>query len=248
MFLCIVQTKRCMPKPADTHLVGITHKLHCVKYWLKIKKYPMNRIVRQAYECLFTLASKGNNNWVSAIRDLLCFNGFGIVWLTGEIGNKHLFFKQFKQTLIDNFYQDWNARMLKDENCHWYYGIKPLIETELYFSHIHFKPILRRILIKFRLGVSQINCHKYRFEKDVLMKNCPFCIQRLNEDENHVLFVCPLYKSSREEFLSHITVSFEQLQNCDYKLREFMSFHFYNIAKFLNKAMLLRKTVLKSRQ
>ena len=73
-------------------------------------------------------------------------------------------------------------------------------------------------------------------------------LQRLNEDENHVLFVCPLYKSSREEFLSHITVSFEQLQNCDYKLREFMSFHFYNIAKFLNKAMLLRDTVLKSRQ
>ena len=67
----------------------------------------MNKIVRQSYECLDRLSSKGNQNWVSSIRDLLCVNGYGYVWLTGEVGNKTLFFARLKQTLIDNFVQNW---------------------------------------------------------------------------------------------------------------------------------------------
>ena len=90
--------------------------------------------------------------------------------------------------------------MLSDEHCCWYYGLKPLIATELYFSHVHLKLNLRNILTKFRLGVSQINCHRYRFETDIILKHCPFCIQTCFEDENHVMFICPVYNDSRKYF------------------------------------------------
>ena len=98
-----------------------------------------------------------------------------------------MFLRAFKQTLIDNYFQNWNTRMLSDEHCSWYHGLKPLIATELYFSHVHLKLNLRNILTKFRLGVSQINCHRYRFETDIRLKHCPFCIQTCFEDENHVV-------------------------------------------------------------
>ena len=227
--------------------LSIEHKLHCVKYWLKIKHFDNKRIVKQAYECLFNLTTKGNCNWVSSIRDLLCSNGYGIVWITGEVGNTQCFLRAFKQTLIDNYFQNWNTRMLSDEHCSWYYGLKPLIATELYFSHVHLKLNLRNILTKFRLGVSQINCHRYRFETDIILKHCPFCIQTCFEDENHVMFICPVYNDSRKEFLSHLGFSFDHIMNCNFRLRQFFSLHFYNIAKFLDKALSTRSTLLKLR-
>ena len=103
MFHYIVLIKEYMQKLGD--ILIIANKLHCVRYWLKIKHYDNKRIVKQAYESLFALATKGNSNWVSSIRDLLCSNGYGIVWITGEVGNTECFLRAFKQTLIDNYFK-----------------------------------------------------------------------------------------------------------------------------------------------
>ena len=54
------------------YLISINHKIRVIKFWLKIKKYSMNRIVKQSYNCLLNLALKGQDNWVSNVRDACC--------------------------------------------------------------------------------------------------------------------------------------------------------------------------------
>ena len=199
--------------------LSINHRIRVIKFWLKIKKYSMNRIVKQSYNCLLNLALKGQDNWVSNVRDVLSLNGYGIVWLTGEVGSPKLFFKSFKETLIDNFRQDIYSRMAKDGNCNWYFGIKQFIDTESYLVNTNLKLYLRNVLIKFRLGTSQINCHKFMFSNCDMSKMCSFCIRHCYENELHMLFVCPLYDDLRREYLSSQKYSYDELLNCKHNLR-----------------------------
>ena len=227
--------------------LSITHKIRSVKYWLKIKQYPQSRFVKQSYTCLLGMCDKGQANWVSMIRDTLCKNGYGIVWITGQVGNKELFFKQFKQTLIDNFVQGWNEKMLKDSNCKWFYGFKQIIERELYLKNFHMKLSLRNVLAKFRLGVSQIYSHRYKFSLFENQKFCPFCIQIYNEDENHVLFICPVYETVRKEFIEHAIYHFDNITNDNFQFMQFMQSNQYIIAKFLLAAFSIRSSILNNR-
>ena len=111
--------------------ISITHKIRCVKYWLKVKQYEQSRLVHQSILCLDNMCSKGHENWVGKIRDTLCSNGYGIVWIYGQVGCKESFFKQLKQTLIDNFLQGWNEKMAQDSNCSWFDGFKQVIERKV---------------------------------------------------------------------------------------------------------------------
>ena len=206
--------------------LSISHNIRCVKYWLKIKHYPMNKIVRQSYECLDRLSSKGNQNWVSSIRDLLCVNGYGYVWLTGEVGNKTLFFARLKQTLIDNFVQNWNSDMRSDINCSFYYGFKPIIEKETYLINVNLKLYLRNVLLKFRIGVSEINSHRFKFSKDDTLKQCPFCVRYYLENESHVLFVCPFYNDLR---IKYFVENVSNIPQSDHRLQSFMKTKWYTI-------------------
>ena len=223
----------------------VNYKIRCVKYWLRIKNFNINRIVKQSYECLVKLTQKGKTNWVSLVRDTLCRNGYAVVWLTGEIGNKKLFFSLFKQTLIDNFFQDWNTNMVNDPHCALYYGFKPLIETELYLRNPNLKIHLRNALAKLRLGVSEINSHRFKFSLNNDLKKCPFCIVDCFEDEKHVLFVCPLYDQIRIKYLTNININ--SILNCNFRFNEFIKTNWFLISKLFHEIILLRRQTIKCR-
>ena len=49
-----------------------------------------------------TLTLKSNSkNWVAQIKFLLCYNGFGYVWMYGGVGNEKMFITEFKNRLRD---------------------------------------------------------------------------------------------------------------------------------------------------
>ena len=62
------------------------------------------------------------------------------------------------------------------------------------------KKVLRKHLIRFRLGVSPLKTYRLRYSErtpDIFI--CPFC--DTNESEIHFLLVCPKYKTLRETYL-----------------------------------------------
>ena len=62
------------------------------------------------------------------------------------------------------------------------------------------KAVLRKHLVRFRLGVSPLKTYRLRYSErtpDIFI--CPFC--DTNESEIHFLLVCPKYKTLRETYL-----------------------------------------------
>ena len=61
------------------------------------------------------------------------------------------------------------------------------------------KEVLRKYLVRFRLGVSPLKTHRLRYsQKTPDIFTCPFC--DTNESEIHFLLVCPKYKTLRETY------------------------------------------------
>ena len=62
------------------------------------------------------------------------------------------------------------------------------------------KAVLRKHLVRFRLGVSRLKTHRLRYsERTPNMLTCPFC--DTNESEILFLLVCPKYKTRRATYL-----------------------------------------------
>ena len=61
----------------------------------------------------------------------------------------------------------------------------------------------RDSLIKFRLAVSQINCHRYKFDVNKDKLYCPLCINT-KETEKHILFDCQYYEQLRVSCLPDV--------------------------------------------
>ena len=63
------------------------------------------------------------------------------------------------------------------------------------------KAVLRRNLIRFRLGVSPLKAHRLRYtDRSQGNYTCPFC-KDSDQTEIHFLFVCPKYKTLGETYL-----------------------------------------------
>ena len=142
------------------------------------------------------LSKKGHHNWVSDVRDLFCIYGFGIVWMCKKVGSEKLFVRQMKERLIDCYKQHWHTEICNNQHMVFYSSFMSQIQPERSLNNKCFERSLRNALIKLRLGVSQINCHRYKFSPNKTLLNCPFCATE-EENEFHILFVCPIYEDLR---------------------------------------------------
>ena len=206
---------------ADTgrYPLFINIKVRCVKYWFRILKMEDKRICKQAYEKLFLLCEQGSTNWVSKIKHLLEFNGFGIVWFFNGVGNEPLFLNELRQRLTDCYTQGWHAHISESEKFSTFYSFKPFIRLENFLCVSNFGRSLRTVLIRFRLGVSAINQHRYKFYSNKNLLKCPAC-NAVVENEFHVLFECVAYNDLRHKLPKKIldnktTQSMLQLLNND---------------------------------
>ena len=59
---------------------------------------------------LLDQCNKGNDNWATKIKKVLCKNGFGIVLIRENVKNKNFFIKN-KEKLADISIPSWNSKM-----------------------------------------------------------------------------------------------------------------------------------------
>ena len=67
--------------------MSITSAVRCVKYWLRITNLPDERLPKKAYNMLLYLQDLGRKTWAYHVKELLCRNGFGDVWLQQNVGH-----------------------------------------------------------------------------------------------------------------------------------------------------------------
>ena len=93
---------------------------------------------------------------------------------------------------------------------------------------INFQYKHRKVYIQFRLGVSELNSHRYRFSNDLEKQLCSKCNLCEIESEMHVLFNCPMYEQLRNEILPKNILSQRNYNSFIYLMtNEHISLGFY---------------------
>ena len=175
-------------------------RLKCVRYWLKLLTMPNNRIPSIAYKMLLNMHCHNKNNWVSNVCYTLYTFGFGIVWENQGVGNVDVFLKVFKQRMIDCFQQEWHYDITTKTRFAFYSSFKSVHSVPQAIFDIK-NVAIRKALLRFRVGVSSLKPHRYRFSAvNPTMLFCPFC-KDTPETEVHFLLVCPTYRCLRESLI-----------------------------------------------
>ena len=173
-----------------------------IKYWFRLLQMNDSRLTKQAYLMCVSLDEKGKKCWVTGIREILSKAGFMHIWLNQGVCNKKLFLSQFKQRLVDMYLQEWTASVRNKERYDLYKSVQIDFGNVQYFKIVTIY-CLRVALTQIRLGVLPIRSNTERFCESPDAKFCPFC-KNVDENENHFMFVCPLYADLRSKFLGSL--------------------------------------------
>jgi len=106
----------------------------CVKFWVKLVQMPRNLYPRQCYEMIRQLDEGGRNTWATNIKHLLYRYGFGIAWITQDIGNVNVFIAMFKDRLTESFYSNTMSNINTSPKALCYKLFKSALNPELYLS------------------------------------------------------------------------------------------------------------------
>jgi hypothetical protein len=201
-----------------------------------------DRLPRKSYNMLYDLDIKGKNNWASNVRICLYEIGLGYAWENQGVGDENVFMHTLRQRLIDSRWQTWNSHVQISERFTMYRAYTSDHSVKNYLL-LDMESHMRRILTKFRLGISDIKVHKYRYNKvhdsDLI---CPLCNEAI-EDEVHFVLKCPALLDLRLKFIHKRYLAYP----CLFRLCLLMAANdnntIRNFALFLHRAFRLRETL-----
>ena len=171
--------------------------LRSIKYWIRILNMKDSRNVRKVYNMM---RYDGNHqNWCGKIKELLIHFNFENVWDLQQVEQPRVFLNNLKLRVIAESDNIWQQTLQESNRYFICKNFKQSRYKEMYLNHI--KPVVIRILLsRFRMGVSVILTHKYRFVNDKETV-CPMCTEH-EEDDIHFLLHCPVYHDLRVKYLS----------------------------------------------
>jgi len=178
-----------------------------IKYWCRILHMSSNRYPKQTYIMLYDLDSVGRHTWASEVRIILCKYGFGLVWLSQDIGDIDSFIHCFRLRVSDCLKQDWRNHIDSSPRCDHYKHFKSLLETEKY--------VLMDLPFSLRNSYAKFRCSSHKFAIETgrhfgisrAERFCTYCLNHniaVVEDEHHVLFDCKKYSDIRSFYLPNI--------------------------------------------
>ena len=111
-----------------------------------------------------------------------------------------------------------------------YRQIKQQPALEMYLTVLD-KRVFRDVYIKFRLGMSELYSHQYRFREDPPSMLCPSCKED-DEDDAHFLLECPAYEDLRSRYIrfaiNPMTLNYVSLlASCDVEIIRAVSIYLY---------------------
>ena len=103
-----------------------------------------------------------------------------------------------KDRLIASHSEEWLEAIQNNERYSLFFSFKSSISLSSYLTTVkHIQA--RNFLIQVRLGVSQLNTHRFRFTSESTL--CPLCKLDI-ESEKYFILTCPCHDSIRREFIS----------------------------------------------
>ena len=108
--------------------------------------------------------------------------------------------RMLKQRLVDCFKQNWHNKVWSSDRFCQYRSFKDYRQYESYLSVLQIKRS-RDLIVRFRLGINELNNNKFRYSVNQQTRLCPLC-GLAEEDETHFVFDCQAYVDIRNTFIT----------------------------------------------
>ena len=141
----------------------------CIKYWLNLVRMADSHLPSKSYKMLYDLYCKNKNYWVSCVCLTLYLYGFRFIWENQGVGNMKRFLCKFRLItwlLSSRLVVPWFQRTILHSIS------KMPFSCRLFTIK---KAVLRKHLVRFRLGVSPLKTHHLPYsERTPDIFTCPF--------------------------------------------------------------------------
>ena len=202
-----------------------------------------NRLPWKSYRMLYQLDINGKKTWASDVRCKLYEMGFGFVWVNQGVENDKLFLRVFKERLVICRWQEWHFH-IEDSDTFSFYRTFCTVHDAKNYLIMDLDTHLKRVLSRFRLGISGIAKHslRYRAHSDVDLV-CPLC-KGGKEDELHFVLCCPALLPLRERYIPKKFYRYPNLFKLSLLMATINEDLIRNLSLYLFKAFNLRSVLI----
>jgi len=225
-----------------TFPIIIPARIQLIKYWHRLVNLPEDSLLRDAYNTVLT----DNQDWINHVKDILCYHGFGHIWMKPEAYNIDYIVNQLRLRLQDTYIQKWFNSIENNSKLSFLSKSKECYEQETYLYDINNFEI-RKAITQLRISSHKLNIETGRYYNVAPdQRFCPFCPKHI-EDEFHFLMECSRYAILRNElftFLESSTADFKRLDATDRFVYIFGCHDSHNarIGKYIKDCFAIRKS------
>lgn len=179
--------------------MSVIIKSRMISFWIRLITGKADKLSLQIYKHML---SDTNNNykWINKIKDILFSVGRPDLWYNQfQITNLNTH-KQIKQTLIDQYKQEWHNQLQISNKGRIYSNIKEIHGMEMYFTALESKEHLN--IFKFRTANHLLPVETGRYDGTPFNdRKCPLCDSGEVGTETHYLLHCHYFRLERQELL-----------------------------------------------
>ena len=178
--------------------LDINAQIRSVKYWLKLLRMDHDRYPHQVYMSMLNSVDS-KSNWASKMKLLLLKYDFEREWNGQVVHNETEFLRLLKNKMIENYSINWK-KCIESSVRYSFYRIVKIDHCVEPYLYVLDKRVFRDALIRFRMGITDLFVHKYRYSAAPFTNICPLCMENV-EDEIHFLLYCPATFDLRMRYL-----------------------------------------------
>jgi hypothetical protein len=195
-----------------------------ISYWTKLCDPTSEKLSNCMYIIIHGLQEqrKLKSKWLSYIKNSISQIGFGYIWENQKIFNRKWFPLAFKQSINDQYLQNWNQISYTSTSSTNYRIFKTEFKQNKYYTLL--PNYYARIFTAFRTRNHHLPIEIGRWNSTPLNeRHCSHCTNTEIADEFHYLFNCIHFQEQRKQLIRNYyyinpnTLKFYQLFNSENK-------------------------------
>ena len=180
--------------------LDINIKVQTIAYWSKLIAGKDSKLSNLLYKLCLLDTENIELKWTRNIKNILDSCGLSNIWLYQTFRNDNWLKLKVKQTLLDQFTQEWRSKVQNSPKALNYRLYKDTLEFEPYLDILPDKDAIT--FCKFRTCNHHLPIEKGRWQ-NIPRENrtCPLCRRSDLADEFHYMLSCPILNEDRKRLL-----------------------------------------------
>ena len=175
-----------------------------LNFWIRILNGKASKFTYQLYLYMYAVASNDNEHglkWINHIQSILNESSRQDLWLKIFVHIPFSSSKIIKQTLIEQFLQNWNGLLQNSSKGKNYAIFKDNTSEENYITILN--GYLAKIMLRFRTGNRKSPAEVGRWHNiELTDRKCQLYHSLSIGDEFHYILECSFFKTERQSLVS----------------------------------------------